>query len=566
MRRSVLLLFVCCLLSQWSMAQAPKWLDKTQKAIFSIITYDKDNNILNTGNGFFVTAEGVALSDYSLFKGADHAMIVDSDGKKMPVNAIMGADDLYDVIKFRVNVDKNVPFLPLAATSPAVEENIYLLPYATQKERLFTPGKIKEISKAGDNHKYYTLELKLGDKQVSCPVTNLQGAVIGIAQKSGSNTDVNCYAVGASLAMALQVNALSLNDITLNSIGIKKALPDTEDQALVYLFMASSQTTPERYADLLNDFVAQYPNSVDGYIRRATNLVFTSTDASGIEKAVADLNKALNISQSKDEVHYNISRLMYNYVLAAPADKKYGEWTQEKALEEIRKAYHINPLPVYKQQEGDILFALQDYAGSYACYEDVMKTDIASPAIYYSASRAKIMLGVQTEEVLALMDSCIAKCPLPMSADNAPFLLERAELYMDMQKFRPAMLDYDQYEEAMRGAVNDVFYYYREQACLQAKQYQRALDDIAKAIRMAPQNALYRTELGAINLRVGRYEESLEAFNQAIALSPDYAEPYRLLGVAYVQLKKKNEACQNLQKAKELGDPIADSLIEKHCK
>lgn len=565
MRRSILLFFACCLFFQWSMAQAPKWLDKTQKAIFSVITYDKDNNILNTGNGFFVTADGVALSDYSLFKGADHAIVIDSDGKKWPVNAIMGANDLYDAIKFRVAVDKSVTFLPIATAAPAVGESIYLLPYATQKERLFTPGKIKDVSKAGDNHQYYTLDLKLSDKQVSCPVMNQQGAVFGIAQKGDSN-DETCYAVGASLAMALQINALAINDITLNNVGIKKALPGTEDEALIFLFMASSQTNQEKYAELLNDFIAQYPTNVDGYIRRATNLVFTSKDASGIEKATADLNKALSVSQSKDEVHYNISRIMYNYVLAAPAENKYGDWTYEKALEEIHKALAINPLPAYKSLEGDILFAMQDYKGAYACYEGVMNSDISSPSVYYSASRAKIMLEAPTEEILVLMDSCIAKCPEPMSPENAPYLLERAELYMDMEKYRQAMTDYDRYEEAMRGVVNDVFYYYREQACLQAKQYQRALDDIAKAIRIAPQNALYRTELGAINLRVGRYEESLESFNQAIALAPDYAEPYRLLGVAYIQLKKKAEACKNFAKAKELGDSLVDSLIEKHCK
>ena len=41
-----------CLLAQWSVAQAPKWVDKAKRAVFSVVTYDQNDKILNTGNGF----------------------------------------------------------------------------------------------------------------------------------------------------------------------------------------------------------------------------------------------------------------------------------------------------------------------------------------------------------------------------------------------------------------------------------------------------------------------------------------------------------------------------------
>jgi cytochrome c-type biogenesis protein CcmH/NrfG len=47
---------------------------------------------------------------------------------------------------------------------------------------------------------------------------------------------------------------------------------------------------------------------------------------------------------------------------------------------------------------------------------------------------------------------------------------------------------------------------------------------------------------------------------------PNYAEGYRLLGIAQVQLKQNAKACENFHKAKELGDEAADGLIAKHCK
>ena len=51
-----------------------------------------------------------------------------------------------------------------------------------------------------------------------------------------------------------------------------------------------------------------------------------------------------------------------------------------------------------------------------------------------------------------------------------------------------------------------------------------------------------------------------------IQTNPKYAEAYRLLGLCHIQLKQKEEACKNFNKAKELGDPNVDALIEKYGK
>ena len=105
--KKIILLLTCGLAFCTGTAQTlPKWANQAKKAVFSVITYNKDNKILNTGNGFYIDEEGTAVSDYSLFKGADHAVIVTADGKELPVRYIMGANDLYDVIKFKTGVNK----------------------------------------------------------------------------------------------------------------------------------------------------------------------------------------------------------------------------------------------------------------------------------------------------------------------------------------------------------------------------------------------------------------------------------------------------------------------------
>lgn len=568
MKKILILPLLFIFLAQGSMAQTPKWVEKAKRAVFSVVTYDKNDKMLNTGNGFFVSEDGVALSDYSLFKGAERAEIITAEGKQMPVSTILGANDMYDVIKFRVAItEKKVPALIVANTAPAVGADAWMLPYSTQKSIACVSGKVKEVSKVAGEYHYYTLSMQMKDKMVSCPVMSADGQVFGIAQKSsGLDTVTTCYAAGAAFAMSQKISALSLGDAALKSIGIRKGLPETEDQALVYLFMASSSLSEEDYGKLLDDFIRQFPMNADGYLRRANYYVAKGKDdQSWFDKAVADFNQALKVAQKKDDVYYNIGKLMYAYQLSKP-EKPYKDWSYDTALKNVRQAITIDPLPVYVQLEGDILFAQQDYAGALAAYEKVNASNIASAGTFFSAAKTKELMKAEPTEILVLLDSCIARCPQPMTADFAPYLLERAQMYMNADQPRNAMLDYDAYDTAVKGQVNDVFYYYREQAALKARQYQRALDDIAKAVELNPTDLTYQAEHAVVNLRVGRYEEAIQILNNILKTDPKYGEAYRLLGLCQIQQKKTDEACGNFKKAKELGDPNVDELIKKYCK
>ena len=568
MKKILILPLLLFFLAQGSMAQTPKWVEKAKRAVFSVVTYDKNDKMLNTGNGFFVSEDGLALSDYSLFKGAERAVVITAEGKQMPVSTILGANDMYDVIKFRVAItEKKVPALVVAKTTPAVGTDAWMLPYSTQKSIACVSGKVKEVSKVAGEYHYYTLGMQMKDKMVSCPVMNVEGQVFGIAQKSsGLDTVTTCYAAGAAFAMAQKISALSLGDAALKSLGIRKGLPDTEEQALVYLFMASSSLSSEDYGKLLDDFIRQFPANTDGYLRRANYYVAKAKDnQSWFDKAVVDLNQALKVAQKKDDVYYNIGKLMYAYQLSKP-EKTYKDWTYDTALKNVRQAFAIDPLPIYVQLEGDILFAQQDYAGALSAYEKVNASNMASAGTFFSAAKTKELLKAEPKEILVLMDSCISRCPQPITADFAPYLLERAQINMNAGQPRKAMLDYDAYFKAVNGQVNDVFYYYREQAALKARQYQRALDDIAKAVELNPADLTYQAENAVVNLRVGRYEKAIEILNGILKNDPKYGEAYRLLGLCQVQLKKTDEACANFKKAKELGDPNVDELIKKYCK
>ena len=560
-------IIACCFFAQIVSAQAPKWAEKAKKAVFSVVTYDKENKIKGTGNGFYIDAQGIALSDYSLFEGAERAVIINADGKQLDVNRIMGANSMYDVVKFNTPIDKKQMTLNIATQPAKVGETVYLLPYSTQKATTVQTGKVTAVDSIGNNSFYYTLEMKTGEKTISCPIMNANGEVLGLIQKNASEESTESYAIGAGYGSALTISALSMNDGALNKIGIKKALPDTEDQALVFLYMSSEQLDKDSYFTLLNDFLAQYPNSTEGYIRLA-NYYLASGDASQYALADENMKKAIDVATQKDEAHYQVAKAIYSYMLSLQEGQEaYKEWSYDKALELIRKAVQLSAQPVHIQLEGDILFAQGNYAEAFEAYNKVNQTTFASAASFYSASKAKQLTeGSDMNEVLALMDGAIEKLNKPYFSDAAPYFYERAELRAQAGKFREAVMDYNTFFDAVAGDVTALFYYQREQAEMQCRMYQQALNDINKAVEMAPEDVDFLVEKGSVHLRVNQLDEAIATFQKAISMNDQYAAAYRMLGYCQAMQKKNKEACANFAKAKELGDTVVDQLIEKYCK
>lgn len=565
MKKTIAILFVFVMPFSVLLAQElPKWAENARKAVFSIVTYTKDGQILSTGNGFYIDEQGTGVSDYSLFKGAERAIIITANGKELPVKYMMGANDMYDVVKFKTDFDKKAEALQPATLPSSTGETVYLVPYSTQKSSKGQTGTIAKVDTIGEQQYYYTLTMQTTEKTVSCPIMNAAGQVVGMIQKNNDPESKESFAIGIRYLTDLTINALSVNDLALNSIGIKKGLPEDESQALVYLYMASGVYAPNQYFDLLNDFISQYPNNMEGYLRRATYYINIGDDTH-YALAVEDLKKMLDVVEKKDEAHYNIAKLIYSYQLNIGDKKPYASWTFDYALNEINEALAITQEPIYYQLQGDIYFAMQKFTEAYTAYDKVNKSKLASAATFYSAAKAKELIeGTDKKEVIALMDSAIAFYPKPYGKDAAPYLYERARIKSDMEDYRGAVTDYNDFYDAMLGQTSAEFHLIRSQAELNCRMYQQAINDINKAVELDPNNVTYWVEKGGIHIRVNQAAEAIQALTRAIKMDPENAPAYRMLGYAQIQNKEKDKGLANLQKAKDLGDEVADGLLQKY--
>ena len=557
MKKIITILFaacVCCMAS----AQPDKWVKKASKAVFTLKTFNANDELIGSSNGFFITADGIAVSSYTPFRGASKAVIIDAMGKEYPVKSIIGANDTYDIAKFRVDASK----CQTLRTAPAVGENtqLWLLPYNAKNGYSCTAATVKSVQKVQNDYDYYTLEGNGSENTVGCPYLNAAGDVVGIKQQSSSDDNATQYAVGATFATGLKMTGLSLNDAALKATSIKKELPDELDQAILTLYLASTIGDANSFVGLVDDFIEKFPQAPDGYNYKAQ--IMAAKD--NYPEADKYMKLAIENATDKAEAHYNYAKMMYQNLLYFH-DSASHAWTYEQALEEAEQAVALDPQLAYVTQKAQLLFACKRYDDSFTTFQDAIAKGAHNAECFYGAARCKEQLN-DTTAYIALLDSAVATFSQPYLKEAAPYIYARGQALAENGQYRLAVNDFNEYENLMISQINSEFYYIRSQVEVKGRLFQQALNDLDKAIDKDPSVLLYRSEKASLQIRVKLIDEAIETASECIRLFPDSSDGYLFLGLAQCLKGDKALGVVNLLKAKDRGDAQADTLIEKYGK
>lgn len=529
----------------------PAPVKKVAQSVFSLTTFSK-GNIVATTNGVF-TANGEAMSMWHPFIGADSAVVVDAKGNKYAVDALLGANDIYDICKFKIK-GKSVA-TPLAPKGQAAGNKLWIVDYSIKKPTA------QAISVAStevfmDSLTYYLFDDNdVSSTMLGCPIVNEQGQVLGIMQRPKNGG--RAYSADARLSATFKLTALSLNDNTMRQSAIRTALPSSANDAMVTLMLASQRGDSLLYTSYINDFISAFPQLPDGYTAKAQQ------EMAGGNYAVAAKNMEIAIknAERKDEAHSNYSKLIYQKMVYS-TDSLYKDWTLDKALDEAQQAYAINPLPAYKHQQGQIVYAQGKYKEAYDIFMSLTNTTMRSGELFYEASQCQRQLKAADSTIIQLLDSAVAAQPKNLSA--APYILERGLAYYNMNKLRPAFFDFCAYDSLMNGRASHNFYYIKYQCENKMHLYQQALNDIAHAIVFNRNEPVYYAEMASLQLKVGQNDKAIQTTDLALQVTDQYSDIYIIRGIAFGEMKEKAKALEALKKAKELGDERADELIEKY--
>lgn len=113
-------------------------------AVFMVFTSDGSNAY--QGSGFFIDNEGLAVSNYHIFKGTGIGyelikLVGSNDAYK--VTEILKKSDEEDFIIFRVNCE-NTNYIPIASEKPKIGEKVYAIGSPRGLENTFSSGEVSQ--------------------------------------------------------------------------------------------------------------------------------------------------------------------------------------------------------------------------------------------------------------------------------------------------------------------------------------------------------------------------------------------------------------------------------------
>lgn len=177
-------------------------------AVFIIHTSDGKSDY--QGSGFFVSKNGLAVSNYHVFKGTKKGFeeIRLSDNRIFKIDKVIESNEELDYIIFQVE-SKDVLFnyIPITRRIPKVGEKVYAIGSPYGLENTFSSG---EISQLRENW-HLQINVPIDHGSSGGALINKFGEVIGI-------TSGGIEKSGANLNYAIDIRALNIGDYHINCV------------------------------------------------------------------------------------------------------------------------------------------------------------------------------------------------------------------------------------------------------------------------------------------------------------------------------------------------------------
>jgi tetratricopeptide (TPR) repeat protein len=199
---------------------------------------------------------------------------------------------------------------------------------------------------------------------------------------------------------------------------------------------------------------------------------------------------------------------------------------------------------------------------------------------YYNEEAQKLEKEGKYEEAIPLLDKAIEKDP-----KNIYALINRGVDKSILGDYKGAIEDYSTIIKI--DPDNTLAYLNRGKNKKRLDDFQGSIEDFEKAIKTKGGEQIYidlvensfvetgfefdvameeiRFERGIARYNIDSVKTAFDDFNFCIQKNFDLPASYYWRGLIYIAYGMKTEACNDLIKSHELGDPDANEMIEKHC-
>jgi len=116
-----------------------------------------------------------------------------------------------------------------------------------------------------------------------------------------------------------------------------------------------------------------------------------------------------------------------------------------------------------------------------------------------------------------------------------------------------------------RNPKNEFALTYRGASKIEVNDFSAAISDLEEAIKLNPKSHVAYNFKGTAKAGLKQYVEALKDFDQAIKIKFDYSSTYVNRAAVKMASKDRKGACEDLNKADQLGSSVAYKLIQQYC-
>jgi len=255
-------------------------------------------------------------------------------------------------------------------------------------------------------------------------------------------------------------------------------------------------------------------------------------------------------------------------------DEKYKNKDFKGAITDYDEVIKIN-----NQNVGAIFnragtkFVLNDYRAALLDYDKFIQIKPLDVKAYLNRGITKEKLNDYTGAIADYSEA------IRLNPKDSDAFYNRATARIFIKDYFEAIQDYNQVIKL--NPKHDDAYYNRGNAKIQINDFKGAINDYDVAISLNPQKTRFFENRALAKFRVNNFEGAISDYNEVIALSLKMGEAYFSKihdfhytkmddayynkGLCELWLQRMKEACEDLRKAKELGNGLANEVLEEFC-
>ena len=254
------------------------------------------------GSGFFISADGYAVTNNHVVQGADEVLVQTKGGRELTAKVI-GTDPKTDLALIKVNSDQPVKFVKFASKPARVGDWVMAVGNPFGLSSTVTQGIVSADGRdigSGPYDDFLQIDASINKGNSGGPSFNLSGEVIGvnsaIFSPSGGSVGIG-FAIPAAVTQDVIENLKTTGFVTRGWLGVQ-IQPVTED-------IAQSLGLPDAKGAIVSDVTEKSPALAAGFKTGDTILKADGaeiSDARDLSRKVAHLKpgKSVNVDILRD--------------------------------------------------------------------------------------------------------------------------------------------------------------------------------------------------------------------------------------------------------------------------